>query len=269
MRLIIQPNADQIAKWAANYVVSKIKKANPTPEKPFKLALPTGSSPIKMYKELIKMHKDGLVSFENVITFNLDEYIGLDADHPQSYHNFMWNTFFNHIDIKKENVNIPNGVAEDVEAECAAYDQRISDAGGIDLFLGGVGTDGHVAFNEPGSSLSSRTRIKTLTTKTIVANSRFFDTVDDVPKTAITVGVGTILESEEILILVDGSHKARALYHAVEGSVNQMWTVSALQLHRKGIIVCDYDACSDLRVGTYKYFLDIEHDNLDPASLLD
>ncbi len=269
MRLIIQPNADQIAKWAANYVVSKIKKANPTPEKPFKLALPTGSSPIKMYKELIRLHKNGVVSFENVITFNLDEYIGLDADHPQSYHHFMWNTFFNHIDIKKENVNIPNGVAEDIEAECAAYDQKIKDAGGIDLFLGGVGTDGHIAFNEPGSSLASRTRIKTLTTKTIVANSRFFDTVDDVPKTAITVGIGTILESKEILILVDGSHKARALYHAVEGSVNQMWTVSALQLHRKGIIVCDYDACSDLRVGTYKYFLDIEHDNLDPDSLLD
>lgn len=269
MRLIIQPNADQIAKWAANYVVSKIKKANPTPEKPFKLALPTGSSPIKMYKELIRLHKNGTVSFENVITFNLDEYIGLDADHPQSYHHFMWDTFFNHIDIKKENVNIPNGVAEDIEAECAAYDQKIKDAGGIDLFLGGVGTDGHIAFNEPGSSLASRTRIKTLTTKTIVANSRFFDTVDDVPKTAVTVGIGTILESKEILILVDGSHKARALYHAVEGSVNQMWTVSALQLHRKGIIVCDYDACSDLRVGTYKYFLDIEHDNLDPDSLLD
>ena len=270
MRLIIQPNADQLAEWAANYVVSKIRKASPTPQKPFKLGLPTGSSPMAMYKKLIKKHKDGLVSFENVITFNLDEYIGLDADHPQSYHAFMWNTFFNHIDIKKENVNIPNGVAEDLEAECKAYEEKIKAAGGIDLFLGGVGTDGHIAFNEPGSSLSSRTRIKTLTTDTIVVNSRFFDyDVDQVPKTAITVGVGTILESEEILILVDGNHKSRALYHAVEGSVNQMWTVSALQLHRKGIIVCDYAACSDLRVGTYKYFLDIEHDNLDPDSLID
>jgi glucosamine-6-phosphate deaminase len=269
MRLIIQPNEDQLAKWAANYVVSKIKKANPTPEKPFKLALPTGSSPIAMYKELIKMNKAGLVSFENVITFNLDEYIGLDAEHPQSYHNFMWKTLFNHIDIKKENVNIPNGVAEDIEAECEEYEQKIKDAGGIDLFLGGVGTDGHIAFNEPGSSLSSRTRIKTLTTKTIVDNSRFFDNVDQVPKTAITVGVGTLMESEEILLLVNGSHKARALYHAVEGPVNQMWTVSTLQLHRKGIIVCDYAACSDLKVSTYKYFLDIEHDNLDPDSLLD
>ena len=270
MRLIIQPDADQLAKWAANYVVAKINKAKPTPKKTFKLALPTGSSPIKMYKELIKMHKEGLVSFENVVTFNLDEYIGLDDNHPQSYHTFMWKTFFNHIDIKKENVNIPNGVAVDVEAECEAYDKKIKDAGGIDLFLGGVGPDGHIAFNEPGSSLSSRTRVKTLTTETIVANSRFFDDdVNQVPKTAITVGVGTILESEEILLLVNGSHKARALYHAVEGSVNQMWTVSALQLHRKGIIVCDYDACSELTVGTYKYFLDIEHDNLDPDSLLD
>ena len=270
MRLIIQPDADQLAEWAANYVVSKIKKANPTAEKPFKLGLPTGSSPMAMYKKLIKMNKDGAVSFENVITFNMDEYIGLDSDHPQSYHTFMWNTLFNHIDIKKENVNIPNGVAEDLDAECEAYEEKIKAAGGIDLFIGGVGSDGHIAFNEPGSSLSSRTRVKTLTTDTIVVNSRFFDhDVDQVPKTAITVGVGTILESKEIMILVNGHHKASALYHAVEGSINQMWTVSALQLHRKGIIVCDYDACSELRVGTYKYFLDIEHDNLNPDSLLD
>ena len=270
MRLIIQPDADQLAEWAANYVVSKINKAKPTADKPFKLGLPTGSSPMAMYKKLIKKNKDGLVSFENVITFNMDEYIGLDADHPQSYHNFMWKNFFNHIDIKKENVNIPNGVATDLVAECQAYDDKIKAVGGIDLFIGGVGSDGHIAFNEPGSSLASRTRVKTLTTDTIVVNSRFFDDdVDKVPKTAITVGVGTILESEEILLLVNGHHKSRALYHAVEGSVNQMWTVSALQLHRKGIIVCDYEACSDLRVGTYKYFLDIEHDNLDPDSLLD
>ena len=270
MRLIIQPDADQLAEWAANYVVSKINKAKPTADKPFKLGLPTGSSPMAMYKKLIKKNKDGLVSFENVITFNMDEYIGLDAEHPQSYHNFMWKNFFSHIDIKKENVNIPNGVAKDLVAECQAYDDKIKAVGGINLFIGGVGSDGHIAFNEPGSSLASRTRVKTLTTDTIVVNSRFFDDdVDQVPKTAITVGVGTILESEEILLLVNGHHKSRALYHAVEGSVNQMWTVSALQLHRKGIIVCDYEACSDLRVGTYKYFLDIEHDNLDPDSLMD
>ena len=139
----------------------------------------------------------------------------------------------------------------------------------MELFLGGIGPDGHIAFNEPGSSLASRTRVKTLTTDTVIANSRFFDNdVNKVPKTALTVGVGTVLDAREVLILVNGHHKARALYQAVEGPVTQMWTISALQLHPKGIIVCDYDACSELKVGTYKYFLDIEHDNLDPESLL-
>ncbi len=269
MRLIIQPDANQMAQWAANYIAAKINKANPTAEKPFVLGLPTGSSPLLTYKALIKLYETGVVSFENVVTFNMDEYIGLSRDHPQSYHTFMWENFFKHIDIKKENAHILNGMAEDPEAECAAYEKAIVDAGGIDLFLGGIGPDGHVAFNEPGSSLSSRTRIKTLTTDTVIANSRFFDNdVNKVPKTALTVGVGTVLDAREVLILVNGHHKARALYHAVEGPINQMWTISALQLHQKGIIVCDYDACAELRVGTYKYFLDIEHDNLDPDSLL-
>ncbi len=269
MRLIIQPDAGQMAQWAANYIVSKINKANPTAEKPFKLGLPTGSSPLATYKVLIKHYEAGLVSFENVITFNMDEYIGLPADHPQSYYTFMWKNFFNHVDIKRENVHILNGMAEDLEAECAAYEQAIADAGGIDLFLGGIGPDGHIAFNEPGSSLSSRTRVKTLTTDTVIANSRFFDNdVNKVPKTALTVGVATVLDAKEVLILVNGHHKARALHHAVEGPINQMWTISALQMHQHGIIVCDYDACSELKVGTYKYFLDIEHDHLDPDSLL-
>ena len=269
MRLIIQPDANQMAQWAANYIAAKINKANPTAEKPFVLGLPTGSSPLLTYKALIKLYETGVVSFENVVTFNMDEYIGLSRDHPQSYHTFMWENFFKHIDIKKENAHILNGMAEDPEAECAAYEKAIVDAGGIDLFLGGIGPDGHIAFNEPGSSLSSRTRIKTLTTDTVIANSRFFDNdVNKVPKTALTVGVGTVLDAREVLILVNRHHKARALYHAVEGPINQMWTISALQLHQKGIIVCDYDACAELRVGTYKYFLDIEHDNLDPDSLL-
>ena len=269
MRLIIQPDANQMAQWAANYIAAKINKANPTPEKPFVLGLPTGSSPLLTYKALIKLYESGVVSFENVVTFNMDEYIGLPKEHPQSYHTFMWQNFFNHIDIKKENVHILNGMAEDPEAECKAYEETIKDAGGIGLFLGGIGPDGHIAFNEPGSSLSSRTRIKTLTTDTVIANSRFFDNdVNKVPKTALTVGVGTVLDAKEVLILVNGHHKARALYHPVEGPINQMWTISALQLHQKGIIVCDYDACAELKVGTYKYFLDIEHDNLDPESLL-
>lgn len=269
MRLIIQPDANQMAQWAANYIAAKINNAKPTSEKPFKLGLPTGSSPLNTYKALIKLYESGAVSFENVITFNMDEYIGLPAAHPQSYHTFMWDNFFSHIDVKKENVHILNGMADDPEAECAAYESAIENAGGIDLFLGGIGPDGHIAFNEPGSSLSSRTRVKTLTTDTVLANSRFFDNdVNKVPKTALTVGVGTVLDAKEVLILVNGHHKARALYHAVEGSINHMWTISALQLHQKGIIVCDYDACAELKVGTYKYFLDIEHDHLNPDSLL-
>ena len=269
MRLIIQPDANQLAKWAANYIAAKIINAKPTAEKPFKLGLPTGSSPLEAYCELIKLNQKGIVSFENVVTFNMDEYVGLPEDHPQSYHAFMWNNFFSHIDIKKENVHILDGMAEDLEAECNNYEQAIKNAGGIDLFLGGIGPDGHIAFNEPGSSLGSRTRVKTLTTDTIIANSRFFDDdVNKVPKTALTVGVATVLDAKEVLILVNGHHKARALYHAVEGPVTQMWTISALQMHPKGIIVCDYEACAELKVGTYKYFLDIEHDNLDPDLLL-
>lgn len=269
MRLIIQPDAQKIAQWTANYVASKINKARPHAQKPFVLGLPTGSSPLSMYKELIKLYEKGIVSFDNVITFNMDEYVGLPKKHPKSYYSFMWSNFFDHIDINKENVHILDGNADDLEAECLAYEEEIKAAGGIDLFLGGIGPDGHIAFNEPGSSLTSRTRIKTLTTDTVIANSRFFDNdVNKVPKTALTVGVGTVMDAKEVLILVNGHHKARALRHAVEEPINHIWTISALQMHPRGIIVCDYDACAELKVGTYKYFLDIEHDNLSPESLL-
>lgn len=269
MRLIIQPNYDNLSQWAANYVAAKINAAKPTAAKPFVLGLPTGSSPLGMYKALIELNKKGVVSFENVITFNMDEYVGLPQDHPQSYHTFMWTNFFNQVNIKKENVNILNGNASDLTAECAAYEAKMKAVGGVDLFLGGIGPDGHIAFNEPGSSLASRTRIKTLTRDTIIANSRFFDNdINKVPKTSVTVGVGTILDAKEVLIMVNGHNKARALAQAVEGCVNQMWTITALQLHEKAIIVCDEAATEELKVGTYKYFLDIESANLDPKSLL-
>ena len=212
MRVIIESDYQALSQWAANYVASKINAANPTPEKPFVLGCPTGSSPLGMYKALIELNKQGKVSFQNVVTFNMDEYVGLPEDHPESYHTFMWKNFFNHIDIKKENVHILNGNAEDLEAECANYEKQIAEIGGIDLFMGGIGPDGHIAFNEPGSSLSSRTRIKTLTTDTIIANSRFFDNdVNKVPKTALTVGVGTVLSAKEVLIICNGHNKARAL----------------------------------------------------------
>ncbi len=269
MRLIIQPDYNEVSRWAAHYVAHRILEAQPTTEKPFVLGLPTGSSPLGMYRELINLNKQGIISFQNIITFNMDEYIGLPEEHPESYHAFMWNNFFKHIDIKRENVNILNGNAADLDAECADYEARIKAVGGIDLFLGGIGPDGHIAFNEPGSSLASRTRQKTLTTDTIIANSRFFDNdVNKVPKTALTVGVGTVLDAREVLIIVNGHNKARALKHAVEEGVSQMWTVSALQLHPRGIIVCDYEACYELKVGTYRYFLDIEKENLNAENLL-
>ncbi|MGC3978865.1 MAG: glucosamine-6-phosphate deaminase [Paludibacteraceae bacterium] len=269
MRLIIQPDYSSVSEWVANYVASSIIKFAPSEKNPFVLGLPTGSSPLGMYKYLIKLYKQGIVSFENVVTFNMDEYVGLPENHPQSYYTFMWENFFNHIDIKKENVNIPNGNAADIDEECSAYEAKIKDIGGIHLFLGGIGPDGHIAFNEPASSFASRTRQKTLTTDTILANSRFFDNdINKVPKTALTVGVATVLDAKEVLIIVNGHNKARALRHAVEEPISQMWPISALQLHEKGIIVCDYDACAELKVGTYKYFLDIEKDRLDPTSLI-
>lgn len=267
MRLIIEPDYRIASKWTANYIASKIN--NHKGDKPFVLGLPTGSSPIGTYKELIALHKAGKVSFQNVITFNMDEYIGIPQDHPQSYYTFMWENFFNHVDIKKENTNILNGNAFDPEAECQSYEQKIKDAGGIDLFLGGIGPDGHLAFNEPGSSISSRTRVKTLTYDTIIANSRFFDNdPEQVPKTALTVGVATVLDSKEVVIIVNGHNKARALHQAVEQGINHMWTISALQMHPKGIIVCDDAATYELKVGTYNYFKDIEKDNLDPETQL-
>lgn len=263
MRLIIKPDYQGISQWAADYVVARINSANPTAQHPFVLGLPTGSSPLGMYKALIDANKAGRVSFRHVVTFNMDEYIGLPEGHPESYHSFMWNNFFSHIDINPENVHILNGNAPDPLAECQAYEAAIKAVGGIDLFLGGIGPDGHIAFNEPGSSLTSRTRIKTLTTDTIIANSRFFDgDVNKVPKTAMTVGVGTVMDAREVLILVNGHNKARALQQAVEGAVNQMWTITALQLHPHGIIVADEAACAELKVGTYNYFKDIERGNI-------
>jgi glucosamine-6-phosphate deaminase len=270
MRVIIQPTYELVSRWAAAYVVKKISAYNPTESNPFVLGLPTGSSPLGMYRNLVALHTDGKVSFRNVVTFNMDEYVGLDEEHPESYHSFMWNNFFSHIDIRKENVNILNGNADDLDKECAAYEQKIADTGGIHLFIGGIGPDGHIAFNEPGSSLNSLTRQKTLTQDTIIANSRFFDNnIDNVPRRALTVGVKTVLDAREVMILVNGHNKARALQHAIEEGVNHMWTVSALQMHPKGILVCDDAATVELKVGTVAYFKDIESRNLDPDALHD
>lgn len=270
MRLIIQNNYDKASKWTANYIARRIKKFNPTADNPFVMGLPTGSSPIQLYKELIELHKKGAISFKNVVTFNMDEYIGIPEDHPQSYHTFMKEHFFNHIDIPAENTNILDGNAPDLEKECNEYEEKIKSYGGIHLFLGGIGPDGHLAFNEPGSSLSSRTRIKTLTTDTKIANSRFFNgDINAVPCTALTVGVGTILDAQEIVIIASGHSKAAAIRQAIERGVNHMWTVSALQLHPKSIVICDEEAVYDLKYSTVKYFKDIESKNMNPETLLE
>jgi len=260
MRIVIKKDYDEVSEWVANYVTDKINNANPSAEKPFVLGLPTGSSPVGTYQKLIEFHKAGNLSFKNVITFNMDEYVGIPEDHPESYHYFMKTNLFDHIDIPKENINILDGNAEDLEKECNDYEEKITKAGGIDLFLGGIGPDGHVAFNEPGSSLSSRTRLKTLSYDTILANSRFFDDdIKKVPTTALTVGVGTIMDAREVLIIISGFKKARALRQVVEGSISHMWTVSMLQLHQHAILVCDDAATMELQVETVKYFKDIEH----------
>ena len=233
MRLIIENTPQQVAQWAANYIIAQIKNKEQHTSSPFVLGLPTGSTPLETYKELIRRHS------------------------------FMWNNFFKHVDIKPENVNILDGNADDLAKECADYEARIVEAGGIDLFMGGVGEDGHIAFNEPFSSLNSRTRLKTLTQDTIQVNARFFGgDISLVPKTALTVGVGTVLSAKKVLILATGHKKARAVRHGVEGSYNHQWTISALQVHPNGILVCDDPAAEELRVATYRYFKDIERENL-------
>lgn len=263
MRLIIENDYDALSQWAARHVIERINSFAPTPSRPFVLGLPTGSSPLGMYAALVKAYEEGLVSFKNVVTFNMDEYVGLPDDHPESYHSFMRKNLFDHIDCPTENIHILNGNAPDPIAECEAYERAMKAVGGVDLFIGGIGADGHIAFNEPYSSLSSRTRMKTLTTDTRIANSRFFGgDMTRVPRHALTVGVGTVMDAREVMILVNGHHKARALWAAVEGPVTQAWTVSALQHHPKAIIVADEAATDELKVGTYRYFKDIERENL-------
>lgn len=266
MRLIIRKSYDEVSTWAANHVASRMIAANKAGAGRFVLGLPTGSTPIGLYERLAAMNARGALSFRNVVTFNMDEYVGLPEDHPQSYHSFMRQHLFSRIDIPAANTNLLDGNAPDLEAECARYEAAIRAAGGIDLFVGGVGEDGHIAFNEPGSSLASRTRVKTLTRDTRVANSRFFGGEPSaVPATALTVGVGTIMDAREVLILVSGANKARALRHAIEESVNHLWTISCLQLHPKFVLVCDEKATDELRVGTVRYFNEIEAGNFDNA----
>jgi glucosamine-6-phosphate deaminase len=261
MRLIIHQNHEEASLWAAYHIADRIRAYQN--RGPFVLGLPTGDSPRLIYRELVRLHRKGDLSFKEVHTFNMDEYVGLNADHPQSYRRFMAENLFDHIDIDRKNVRILDGMAEDLEDECRQYERAIAEEGGIELFLGGMGSDGHVAFNEPGSSLHSRTRIKTLTEETRAANSRFFEgDPSKVPGTALTVGVATVMDAREVLIIVNGRHKARALQAVVEEGVSHIWTLSCLQMHPRAIIVCDEPAVEELKVRTVNYFRDIEKETI-------
>ena len=263
MRFIIKDTNLIAGQWAAHYIADKINEHQAKSDKPFVLGLPTGSTPLITYKELIALNKAGKVSFQNVITFNMDEYVNLPEEHPESYHTFMWTNFFNHVDINPANVNILNGNAEDPQAECDQYEERIRQAGGIDLFLGGVGENGHLAFNEPYTSLNSRTHIQTLTQDTRVVNSRFFENdVNKVPEKALSVGIATVLDSKEVVILALGPKKAVAVQHCVEGCYNHAWPITALQTHPAGILVCDEAAAQEVKVSTYRYFKEMEKGSL-------
>lgn len=263
MRVLIKPDYNSCAKWAAEYIVYKIKQFRPTPDKPFVLGLPTGSSPLGIYQELINQNHAGIISFQNVVTFNMDEYLGLPPEHPQSYHRFMWDNFFNFIDIKKENVHLLDGMTKDYASECKKYEEAIAKTGGVNLFLCGIGTDGHIAFNEPASSFSSRTRIKLLKPETIIANSRFFggDT-NQVPQKVLTVGIGTIMDAQEILLIASGKNKADAIKQTIECGINHMCPASILQMHEHAIVVCDECAADKLKPDTIKYFKNIERSKM-------
>lgn len=258
MRIIIQKNYDEMSDWVSRYIKEKIKESQRNNEN-YVLGLPTGSTPLGVYKNFVRYYNNKELTFKNVTTFNMDEYVNLPKTHNQSYNYFMHENLFNHVDIKSENINLLNGMTRSLKEECERYEKKINEVGGINLFLGGIGADGHIAFNEPGSSLSSRTRIKTLCSETISDNSRFFENITEVPTTALTVGVATVLDAKEVIIMISGSKKALALYKCIEEGVNHMWTVSAFQMHPNVTIVCDEAATAELKVKTVKYFKELQH----------
>ena len=239
---------ENIGFLAASYIKNRIEAFTTTSEKPyFVIALPTGGTSLDLYSHLVKFYKEGLLKFDNVVTFNLDEYIGLPEKHPESYHSFMARNFFDHIKIPQEQINILDGNASDLEKECRLYEEKIKHYGGIDLFLGGVGQNGHIAFNEPGSSFSSRTRIVNLSEDTIKANSRFFNgDISLVPNRALSVGLVTIMESKEVIIMATGIKKAQALYHAFEDKTNTAWPITILQKHPRVFVLADKPAVSEI-----------------------
>jgi glucosamine-6-phosphate deaminase len=246
MEVIVQRSYEEMSKAAAS-IVAEVLNAKPNAV----LGMATGSTPLGVYKELVRMHREGRLDFAQVTTFNLDEYVGLPTTDPQSFHHFMHENFFKHVNIAPGNIYIPSGTTSNYKSFCPWYEQRIKECGGIDVQILGIGSDGHIAFNEPGSSLTSRTRLKTLARQTIEDNARFFKKPEDVPIYAITMGVGTILEARSLLLLANGVNKANAVAQMVEGPVTAMITASALQLHPSATVLLDEAAAGELKMRDY------------------
>jgi glucosamine-6-phosphate deaminase len=245
MLVIVKENQNEMAKEAAQIITDRLRR------KPnLVLGLATGSTPLGLYKELIRMYKEEGLDFSRVTTFNLDEYVGLPPTHEQSYRYFMWHNLFKYINIPERYIHVPDGMAHDIDAHCDWYEEEIKKAGGIDVQILGIGANGHIAFNEPGSSLGSRTRVKTLTEKTRIDNTRFFKSMKEVPKYALTMGVGTIMDAKELVLLANGSGKADAIRASVEGPLTGQCPASVIQLHRKTYVIVDKEAAAKLS-GSY------------------
>ncbi|MBT9138796.1 MAG: Glucosamine-6-phosphate deaminase 1 [Syntrophomonadaceae bacterium] len=241
MEVVIKESYEQMSALGAE-IVARIVRNKPRSV----IGLATGSTPLGIYRELIRMHKDEGLSFFQVVTFNLDEYIGLPPEHPQSYRYFINQNLLDHINVKKENTYLPDGMAENIELACIEYEKKIEEAGGIDLQILGIGSNGHIAFNEPGSSLGSRTRIETLSEETIQNNSRFFPCRENVPRHAITMGIGTIMDARELILLANGEEKAGAVASMIEGPITAMVPATVVQLHRKTTVIVERAAAGRL-----------------------
>jgi glucosamine-6-phosphate deaminase len=247
MLLVLKPDPEEVGREAARMVASAVRR-NPA----VRLGLATGSTTVGMYQELVRLHRQEALDFSRVLTFNLDEYLGLSADHPQSFAYFMRQHFFSHVNVPPANIHIPNGsIKGDYRQYCAAYEQSIREAGGIDLQILGIGRNGHIGFNEPTSSLGSRTRLKVLTQETIEDNHKFFAAGEEIPQCAITMGIGTILQARRILLLASGASKATAISNAIEGPVTASVTASALQLHPEVTFIVDREAGAQLKQQAY------------------
>jgi len=256
MEIIIKPDYEAMSREAA-LIVGRVIREGPRPV----IGLATGSTPEGMYHELVRQHRDEGLDFSRATTFNLDEYVGLAPDHPQSYHHYMRHHLFDHVNLNRDRTHLPDGLSEDIPAHCRAYEQAIVEAGGIDVQVLGIGSDGHIGFNEPSSSLGSRTRIKTLTQETIAANARFFATSEQVPRHVITMGVGTIMDSRFCLVLASGGAKADIVARAVEGPVTSMVPASALQFHPRCSLIIDEAAAAKLeRAAYYRWIYDHKPD---------